>query len=375
MLVNLVLRKVGVAVTPENMKCGALARSVVNAPLISSPECLDLRAIAKLAAWGVAPELRYMIEHGGAEPIPPPPAEHQRHIHHTLHGLLSESAFEPRPRDQRYLGTRALLDHYADHGVVQRAGDTWSLTPSGRQRVVVGHLSEAPKLVMTVRDIDPIDMSMFELITSLETSGWRCALADRRARRIARAKPYVHGTSEKVWYSASWTEDLDRKYFVALAAATPFSAPVPHLGASSACGELLSLQPARPHRKKVPKLVATLEDEWEQEEPMPVREARKPRRRQAAAKRPAHPREHVLVDIEGDEGPQQTSDSSDAASSLGLVIQRCKLLNLASLRVKRKWARSQSLALCGRAKGCDEGSPSGQHGRFRSSVAQTRRIS
>ena len=88
-----------------------------------------------------------------------------------------------------------LLTHYEQQGLFacrREAGEArWSLTAGGSDRLLVGQvLRNARQVIARRADVDPKDMSVYELLTILDQEGWDCQVVGKLGRRDALRSPY-----------------------------------------------------------------------------------------------------------------------------------------------------------------------------------------
>eukprot|EP00969_Alexandrium_andersonii_P332336 14686135-Alexandrium_andersonii.AAC.1 len=168
-------------------------------------------------------------------------------------GMDVSTLFSLRSDDANY-----LLRMWSSKGLVRAfpVGDTerWVFDDSARDQLRAGVRLSQMSNMMVPRPIKAEDLTVFELMQSLEDRGWECkAAATVEDKRLARREPYDPEKGNRTWWvlEGQAYAKLNRKYLYLLLSSESASdgggKVVPHFATRSVYNQLIdpSWQPAR----------------------------------------------------------------------------------------------------------------------------------
>ena len=220
--------------------------------LILSMSQLPLPLLKRVAVWQLSPDLAFDLVEGFDAEGPPEELHHlqARLIWDLMHAPNGSLACEGLDDQQGY---EALLAHLETDGIVESFIDSWvprwRLTDAGKRCVRICHVIASPEAILRHGDVSVENMSMFELLLSLELAGFRCKVyGPDEAKEVSKLTYTID--AEKIWYLPH-NLAVDRKYLIALLKAGEHGRPVPSRASAKRLREVLGMdEPVRKKRKK-----------------------------------------------------------------------------------------------------------------------------
>ena len=209
-------REVLVTTTPVNISTvAAMKGQIQDAPLVLTTSAFTYEQLAEIGVSTMERGLSYMWGHVDKVVFDP-------RVSALLQQLLHEDGDGHKLAEGGDSeGLRSLFSAWEAEALVTRStsqlgGPQWQLTDRGRKSIIVAFTLYKHTLFLEPRSIAVGEMTQFELLRKLESTGWAFCLAPVNAKGLKklRGNPYVHPDSPKVWHRKAGTslEKRDANY-------------------------------------------------------------------------------------------------------------------------------------------------------------------
>jgi hypothetical protein len=191
-------KTVVVGSTPINIQTSAIRDlGLASVAMVLTPKALPLAAQQFMRCWDVASEvilsLRESTDIAAAAPFLPL-------LLHNISAVEGYSSLDTISAEELEVLT-ATEAH--DIAMSESKGDSkvWHLTEKGRALLQAGVRLSNPSLVLAPRSLPGAELTLYDLIITLGRAGWEFReVRSQKQLREVKAKPYKHGSADKVWW-------------------------------------------------------------------------------------------------------------------------------------------------------------------------------
>ena len=283
--------------TPDSDAVAASAK----VPVLFSPSSIPLDSLMEIHTWSIKEEAGLLIS--SAVPADSDlsacgnTAKATRAMSDVLTKLQRAGASGYIPTADSDANVQkceeACLSVLKQLGVVElvKRNKCYCFSQGAQEHLRATRVLHGPTRLMVVRDIPYVDMTLFELLKSLELIGFQCVVSSRGERKRIRQKAYTSGDAEKVWYMEAGVKP-SKNHLISLLHADAHKQPVPALADSTKYRKilvehgLLNALPARKNRLVAIHDAIVGEQDWDLPPPPAPRPQRK--RKQKPPEAQAH---------------------------------------------------------------------------------------
>jgi hypothetical protein len=240
-------------------------------------------------------------------------------------GAIGQHSYELRTEEADFAAQTKALEFLVEHGIVERVFENatsagWRFTAAGCKRIQLSLVLHSPCRALAVRDVDLREMTVYELMLTLEKRGWTGKVLQPRRRRLKRdaievPQTYIasQASCELIWWVRSGDNAVHREYLLALALAGQHGRAVEHLRSKRWYEALLAGKPEPKRRPRRTEFQFGLEDKASRPRPLPRPPPAKRQRAEALAAKP-QPQAALLNETLLEEGDCSCDEEEEHAT-------------------------------------------------------------